>query len=337
MDYKSELIERYMYLYENAPYILACYVKEEEKKKKKGSNKKDLSIVLNRLDKKMCLSIEEFMFSDKNYSDTFLYKYIESNRNNSEYLETVRIGLELLEKENEKRKLDALRIKLDMREILNQIRDFIFTQSGNGRDKNLKLKALNEYFKINRYSNDGHIYTSGYAVTSHDFIHCPICHIGITQDMIDFRSFKNIGLKNTNFINFLAYAGNKYDENDCILSEDDKQGIYLHFHDELPWNLEIKCSSDENLVRPDNTNPCEEKFLIKEEEIFKNGDKYYHLCPHCGYIVSIPNLYLSDGVKKRITERCNKDENLFRKIYLYSELYSLEKYSSKGQRRLLKK
>lgn len=339
MNYKEELINRYMYLYENASYILAPFMEEKEnnRKNKKGNPISNSSIRLNHLDKKMCLSLEEFMFSDKKYSDTFLYKYIESNKKNEEYLEEVYEGLKLLEKENKRRNLDVFRIKLDMSEILNQIRSFINGQSSNGRNKNLKLKALDEYFKINRYANDGHIYTSGYATTSHDFIHCPICHIGITQDMIDFRSFKNIGLKNTNFINYLAYDGNKNSENGSILSEDEKQEIYLHFHDEIPWNLDIYCNEDGNLTRPINTYPCEEKFFIREEEIFTNGDEFYQLCPHCGYIVRIPAVFLSDGVKNRIKDRCSKDNNLFRKMYLYSELFSLDRHSTKGQKRVLKK
>ena len=56
----------------------------------------------------------------------------------------------------------------------------------------------------------------------------------------------------------------------------------------------------------------------------------------CGFIVNIPKETLSDGIKKRIEERCSKDPNLFRKMYLYSELFSLDKSSSKEQKKLLK-
>ena len=48
------------------------------------------------------------------------------------------------------------------------------------------------------------------------------------------------------------------------------------------------------------------------------------------------NLFV-DVLKQRIEDRCNKDDKLFRKMYLYSELFSLDKSSSKEQKKLLKK
>ena len=81
-------------------------------------------------------------------------------------------------------------------------------------------------------------------------------------------------------------------------------------------------------------------FIIKEEEIFVNPNdklyRYYQLCPHCGYIVNIPKEILSDGIKQRIEERCSKDDKLFRKMYLYSELFSLDKRSTNDQKKLLR-
>ena len=78
---------------------------------------------------------------------------------------------------------------------------------------------------------------------------------------------------------------------------------------------------------------------MKEEKIFVNPNgklyRYYQICPHCGYMVNIPNEILSNGIKQRIENRCSKDNKLFRKICLYSELYSLDKQSNEEQRRLL--
>ena len=78
-----------------------------------------------------------------------------------------------------------------------------------------------------------------------------------------------------------------------------------------------------------------------ENEIFVDPNdslyRYYQMCPHCGYIVNIPKEILSDGIKERIEDRCSKDNKLFRKMYLYSELYSLDKSSTKGQKRILQK
>ena len=94
------------------------------------------------------------------------------------------------------------------------------------------------------------------------------------------------------------------------------------------------------LSRPCHTSPCGETFRIKEEEIFVNPDnslyRYYQICPHCGYMVNISKDLLSEGVKKKIESRCEKDPNLFRKMYLYSELFALEKDTPDNEKRLLK-
>ena len=53
-------------------------------------------------------------------------------------------------------------------------------------------------------------------------------------------------------------------------------------------------------------------------------------------MVNIPKEILSSGIRERIEERCSKDDKLFRKMYLYSELFSLDKKATKDQKRLLK-
>ena len=49
---------------------------------------------------------------------------------------------------------------------------------------------------------------------------------------------------------------------------------------------------ESKLQRPDNTQPCHEMFRVDEKEIFINPNdklyRYYQMCPHCGYIVNIP-------------------------------------------------
>ena len=163
------------------------------------------------------------------------------------------------------------------------------------------------------------------------------------------RDKNDIGLKEGDFISFVSNNSNHYDDNFSLLTEQEKQYIYLTYHDELPWNLEKTCELEEQIIptmietrlaRPEHTMPCGETFYVNEEEIFVNSRdvlyRYYQLCPHCGYIVNIPKKILSDGIKIRIEERCLKDPNLFRKMYLYSELFSLDKSSSKEQKKLLK-
>ena len=131
-----------------------------------------------------------------------------------------------------------------------------------------------------------------------------------------------------------------------IFIESEKQEIYLKHHDEIPCDLEIKCGINEEypeafLYRPDNTKECGKYFNVNENDIFINPKntiyRYYQLCPHCGYIVNIPSDILSEGIKQRIEERCLKDDKLFRKMFLYSELLSLDNLATEEQKRLLKK
>ena len=66
-------------------------------------------------------------------------------------------------------------------------------------------------------------------------------------------------------------------------------------------------------------------------------NRYYQVCPFCGFIVNIPKEILSEGIITRIEDRCKKDKNLFRKMELYSELFSLDNISNKEQIKILKK
>jgi hypothetical protein len=139
----------------------------------------------------------------------------------------------------------------------------------------------------------------------------------------------------------------KYEYNKSIFTEEEKQEVYIQAHEELPYYLEITCDLEEEyiktmiesrLYRPENTSPCYESFKIDKEQIFINPDdklyRYYQLCPHCGYIVNIPKEIIPEHIKKEIEERCSKDQYLFRKQYLISELKSLD---NKSIQRTLKK
>ena len=108
---KQELVKRYKYLYENAYFILAPYMYEQSNEEFeitvveniKKYNDPILKIPLvylniNRLDSVNSV-FEEFLLSDKPMEETTLYKMIESKRNNKDYLEQVKIGLALLEKD----------------------------------------------------------------------------------------------------------------------------------------------------------------------------------------------------------------------------------------------
>lgn len=354
---KEELIRRYKYLYENAYFILAPYMyeqSEEEFKKmvdeyfKKYNNsilKKPLIYLkINILDNINSL-LEEFLLSDKPMEESSLYKMIESKRNDKNYLDKVKKGLELVEKDNANINDNMFKTKLSIWEVLRKVSEYIEEQSGDLKNKERKLYVLDQYYRIARYQNNGKIYTSGRKLNLHDVssLVLPL------HEREPFRDKNDIGIKNNSFISTI-FSAPYYEDNWSIFTEGEKQQVYLLYHDELPCDLEIECKLEEEylqtmiesrLYRPENTNPCGESFVIKEEEIFVDPDdvlyRYYQVCPHCGYIVNIPKEILSDGIKQRIEERCKKDDKLFRKMFLYSELFSLDKASTKEQKKLLKK
>lgn len=341
---KQKLIERYKYLYENAYFILAPFMYEEAQEKfKKNHNLKSSLIYLNiNTSDKINSLFEEFLLTDKNTEDTTLYKIVENKRNDKEYLKQVKSGLSLLEKNNKEKYCH--KIALDIWEILNSTGNYIEAQSSDLKNKEMKLKVLDEYYKIARYQNDGKIQTSGRKLNLHD---CSSLVIPINKNE-NARDEKDTGIKENSFITKIANAPH-YEYNNSVFTEGEKQKIYLNYHDELPCDLEIVCgienddhlTTEAKLNRPDNTSPCGKNFTIKEEEIFVNPNKtsyrYFQVCPHCGWIVNIPREFLSDGIKERIEKRCSQDEKLFKKMTLYSELFSLDKNSKQGQKKLLKK
>lgn len=353
---KQELVNRYRYLYENAYLILAPYMHEQTDEEYQESidrylkeygrtiiDKPMIYLNINRLDSINSI-FEEFLLSDKNVEDTELYKFIESKRNDKQYLKQVKRGIELTDKKNIGR-CEITKESLDIWKILNATWDYVSEQSGDLKNKENKLSVLDEYYRIARYQNNGKIYTSGRNLNLHD-----VSSVVVPLHKREpFRDKKDIGITSNPFITAITKAP-YYEDNWSIFTENEKQQIYLQYHDELPCDLEITCELEEEyiktmietrLYRPENTQCCGETFVIKEEEIFINPEdnlyRYYQLCPHCGFIVNIPKEILSDGIKQRIEERCSKDDKLFRKMFLYSELYSLDKTATEGQKKLLKK
>lgn len=242
MNYKRELIKRYQYLYENIDYILLPYMRQQSigeffmyKIKHKSVIQKPL-IYLESLDRKMLLSLEEFLFCDILMEQSSLFHKLEEKKQDPKFLEIVKQGLRLLKLKNSRHDSDLFRLKLDLWKLLQFVRWFIEDQVSDLENKELKLEALDEYFRIYRYSNDDRIWTSGYHLTVQDaknVIHLmgPIKFEEYDRDVTD------IGLKNNAFIQFLSDKTNKRKDNCSILSEKEKQEIYLKYHDEMPWDF----------------------------------------------------------------------------------------------------
>lgn len=246
MNYKQELIKRYEYLYENVHYILGSYVHQqstkeflEDKIKYKSSLKKPL-ITLKSLDLDMLLSIEEFLFCDFVMEQIPFYKELEVKKKDTKFLKEVKKGLRLMKVHNNSYKHHIFDIKLDMWNLLKQVREFIMEQSNFYQNKKLKLDALDEYFRICRYANDGKVWTSGYELTGHDVKQMDSFMIVMPKQARPYLcGSSGYGIMNTKFIYYLACDDNKRNDNKSILSEKEKQDIYLKFHDEMPWDFHI--------------------------------------------------------------------------------------------------
>jgi len=297
---KEELIKRYEYLYENSIILLAPFMTK--------TNDEEVDL---KISNEMLMMFEEFLLSDQKMKETKLYDFTEENKNNKEYLEKATEGLLLADQENKEAMYN--RINLNIKTILKTVKEYIKKQ--NDKNINEKLIILNEYMDIANHRD----YESICSSYTERFL--------INDEIISSNSFINsiINLKK---------------KNNILLTIEEKEQIYLKYHDELPWNLKTICSlGNDGYERPEHTKPCEKTFFVKEEDIFinKEDNKFYHLCPYCGYIVTIDDKLLSKGIKERIEKRCNAEPFLFRKMELYSELKQLEKLMPKVKRKILTK
>ena len=330
--YKDEFIKRYTYLYKNSAYILAPFMYEETKEEMKKRNIKYQELNLDivgtkpliylKVDDKTLSLLEEFLLSDKEMINSELYKKIEYLKESNKYYADVEFGLSLLEKKNQ-RCLSFFKTKLDLWKVLCEVRKYIQNQSGDEKNKKLKLEVLDEYFRVNRYSNDGKVWTSGFDLTFHDISHFDnFSMVSSNREVIPSRNILDIGVLNNGFINFFANTSIfKNRRNSFHFSEEEKQKIYLNVCDELPWNLKGLCigkrmepsvSLDMGYPVLNGINSCGSEFVVKEEDIFidENSNKeveeedFYQLCPECGYMVRVTDYIKNINVKKRIINRC---------------------------------
>ncbi len=198
-------------------------------------------------------------------------------------------------------------------------------------DNNKKLDALDEYFRINRYENNSYIYTSGAVLNSSDIknninIRSGVIKSNILGDLIVY----NTGFVKSSFIDYVSNMNNHYKENLSMLTEEEKQKIYLTYHDEIPWNSIILCNQNTIYF---NNESCNTYFNLVEDDIIYYNDNYYILCPNCYNLSLINKELLSDSVKLRIKNKSLENKNIYREIFHKREYLVNEKKDKK----LLKK
>ena len=280
-EIKRELIKRYKFIYENAFFILVPFMCEKE-----NTTHQDLNIgsfiYLESLPNELLLLIESFLLSDINMENSELYKFMNSMKMNVNYLNSYNRGLILLERKNNQYKCEELKLNLNCLYLLEMLYDFISKQSGDIKNRNNKLLVIDEYIRIGRYKNDRKIWINGRHENFKDINSFTNRKHSIIK-LENFHKFSrdndDIGLKSSLFIKYISDFDNHYKYNYSILTEEEKQKIYLEYHDEIPCDLEIKCDLEENndyvqderkIIRLDNIKPCLQFFYINEDDIFVN-------------------------------------------------------------------
>ncbi len=315
-DVKDELIKRYKYFYETGGLILGPYYK---------NCRLNVPTYLKN-------DLEISILSDIKLEDTSFYKEFEEKKKNNEYLEKAKSAIKQQEIDSWGYSFPP---ELDLWTLLVTIREHVNNQSGDLENKKVKIDVLDEYFRLRRYENNGLIWTSGYNLNWVDIKNNMFnFSCSVRKDPEPNRNKHDVGVKSNVFLDTIYNREEK--KHISYFSEEEKQNVYLLFHDELPWNLTINCLREEieedKLERPNNTNPCREDFYVKEENIFKSGEEYYQRCTNCGYIVYIPKEILSLGIKERINNTIKENPDLERCNVLKSELLGLE---NKGKKKTL--
>lgn len=209
---KEEFVERYKYLYNNALFILLPYIKED-----------NLNI---KLDEKILSLLEEFLLSDITYKNSNLYKYLEEKNNDREYLNKVRNGIVLFERKNSN---GIKNQKLDIWNILVEVRNYINSLNESEEIKAIKLDALDEYFRVARFKNIDEVWTSGYKLDNHDIMNYVINYKPSMEDDICLSDKYMSGLIPNEFCEYLDNKSNHY-ENLSILTEDEKKRIFFELN-----------------------------------------------------------------------------------------------------------
>lgn len=314
-DIKKELVRRYKFIYSNIEYLVGPFLVCNALKEKNDY------IVNKRIPYELLMLGQKFLLSDDVAEFSELVKYVERRKNDLEYVKSVDI---------KNKKLDN-KERL-MWEFFNSICNLIILQEENKILRRKKLIAMDEYYKILNYQNKMGIQEQGSKLIN--------SYLNNNKNKWYFglgRIKEEANLKSSKFIKYISDEKN-YDKISLgILSSKEKQDIYLEFHDELAWDMLVKCEVDKNnvnnprkkhLLRQDINLPCEEEFYLIESKVFINPKdknyKYYQVCPNCGYVVNIPEDMLSESVKTRIESRCLNDEHEFSRQLLTAELRSVD-------------
>lgn len=317
---KLSFIERYRYLYLNAPIVLGDYFYQ-------SNSMKNVSNLPNIL---------FFLLGDSSLEETKFYKTLQLYKQSEEGQRIIQSNLGLLKESSG---------NYDMRfyfwTILSLVRDWLVKNTSPSLTRRLALQTLDEYFRVLRYDNDGKSYKSGYYLKFEDIENCHFHYLNPKcQEEIEYQYTENSSYESySNFISFFSETKDDgtfkqgYQFTDLEIEK-----IYISLHDQLPYRLFKECSfelEDTVIERPKNTQPCHFQFRISEENIFTdNLGNFYQLCPNCGYINLIDEGLIPDSIQDRIIARCKMNPEAKRINFITSEIINIE-FRSKSRTRIL--
>lgn len=267
--------------------------------------------------------LEEFLLGNKEIEDTDLYRlFMKEKKDQDIGYETDYYTMKMEHHIYNKARVIGENSKY-MWELLSHLVYYISSRKDVSSYNNEKeLEALDEYFRVLRYSNDGIEWVSGFNLEGEDLIHSLFLLNGDREEMV--RYYDNPEFEGNEFLS--CFASGPIGNDRVSLTEKEKQDLYLKFHDELPWDFIVSCSSNENLDLPSVCKPCDNSVLVQENDIFvDDNDNFYCMCNRCGYIIAIQKEGINSKVQKRIIDRCYPRKDLFRKMVIYSELQALDR------------
>ena len=147
-EVKSELLKRYLYLYNNKELILSLCIGKRKDKEELGKY-----YLLRDIDDNVVNTFFDFLFSDNDMENSVLYNQIELIKSNSEYLYMYNYLITMVEK----RRGSIFTVW----KILSYVREKC-------KNNDVFLKALDKYYNIDRYVISGRDYNSGYRLLKID-------------------------------------------------------------------------------------------------------------------------------------------------------------------------
>lgn len=332
MNYKNELVSRYLYLNDNINFIYAYFMKEinEETKRKYLKLRSQATDIFeyfklepNLFDPYTLYMFESIIFEDKPLEETLGYIYLEDLKWNPNSKKVVDNGQELITEFIQNHQ--TRRLNFDLIDLLFSLYENIARQSNDETNKKDKLKIIDEYIKIAKYTNNALTWYGGYFLETVDnIINEP--HPRYKNHFVDLRPTResyDIGIQTNNLIN---------NTRDLHLSRGDKSIIYHYYHDEIPYDFKIRCQTNEFLETNQllYAKPCRNEITINLNNVIavensQNSFSYFMPCPYCGYLVFLDEAIIPLKDQEKIVFRCLNDQRIIRSAFLKSELHGIQR------------